>query len=574
MPPEADVTTGDQPTLDYVAPDSAEPVRPASASASPPLPSSSDGGSPSPAPRVEVVAGSGVHLSDETRSLLQVRLRAVALAMSCAFGAFFVRNLTLGGHYLDPLLVVFHAFVVVAFLVSFAALSRRPPIGLRRLRGLELALFGMTIAFFVTSHYRIVQLRVAEGDRVMLMATFKNAVLFVFAMVVLYGMFMPNTWRRAAAVVSVMVAATIVSPLALRVLHPEVFRFAAPVLTFEIVSENVLMLAIGAGVTVYAARVINELRVEAFEARQLNQYRLKGRIGAGGMGEVYLAEHQLLKRPCALKLIASDRAGEPRALARFEREVRVTARLSHPNTVEIYDYGRTEDGRFYYVMELLEGLSLADLVARHGPLPAGRVIFLLRQACGALAEAHAAGLVHRDLKPANIFAARRGNLHDFAKLLDFGLVLPLAPVGPGPDSVAVEASLEGAITGSPLYMAPEQATGVQRPDARSDVYGLGAVAYYLLTGHAPFTGPTTMAVLVSLAHDPVEPPSRRRPGLPADLERIVLRCLSKSPADRDPDADALDRDLAACAAATDWDFARAAAWWRCREPRTTPSPAG
>jgi serine/threonine-protein kinase len=429
----------------------------------------------------------------------------------------------------------------------------------------------MTIVFFVTTHYRIVQLRVAEGDRVMLMATVKNTILYVFAMVVLYGMFIPNTWRRAAAVVGAMIATTILSPLALRVLHPEVYRFAAPLLTFEVVSENVLMLAIGAGVTVYAARVVNDLRVEAFEARQLNQYRLKGRIGAGGMGVVYLAEHQLLKRPCALKLIAPDRAGEPRALARFEREVRVTARLSHPNTVEIYDYGRTEGGQFYYVMELLDGLSLADLVARHGPLPAGRAIFLLRQACGALAEAHAAGLVHRDLKPANIFAARRGNLHDFAKLLDFGLVLPLVPAGPGPSPV--EPSLEGHITGSPLYMAPEQATGVQRPDARSDVYGLGAVAYYLLTGHAPFTGPTAMAVLVSVAHDPVEPPSRHQPGLPADLERVVLRCLAKAPADRYPDADALERDLAACAAAAEWDFARAAAWWRSREQRTAASSA-
>jgi serine/threonine protein kinase len=398
------------------------------------------------------------------------------------------------------------------------------------------------------------------------MATIKNTVLFVFAMVVLYGMFVPNTWRRAAAVVGAMIATTILTPLALRVLHPEVFRFAAPLLTFEVVSENVLMLAIGAGVTVYATSVINDLRVEAFEARQLNQYRLKDRIGAGGMGVVYLAEHQLLKRPCALKLIAPDRAGEPRALARFEREVRVTARLSHPNTVEIYDYGRTDGGRFYYVMELLDGLSLADLVERHGPLPPGRAIFLLRQACGALAEAHAAGLVHRDLKPANIFAARRGNLHDFAKLLDFGLVLP--PPGPSP----VEPSLDSHIAGSPLYMAPEQATGAARPDARADLYGLGAVAYYLLTGRAPFAGPTPMAVMIAVARDPVEPPSRHRPDVPPDLERVVLRCLAKSPADRYNDAEALDRDLAACAVATaEWDFARAAEWWTSQDRLTTAS---
>ena len=559
MDPKADDATSVQPTIDYLLPAHTQPPRPAPTK----LPSDSGGGGPSP--RVEVVAGSGVHLSEETRSLLRIRLRAVALAMSCAFGAFLVRDLWLAGHYLDPFLRAFHVAVVAVFLASFAALSGRRPIALRRLRALELVLFGMTIAFFVSIHYRLVQLRVAEGDRVMLMATIKNTVLFVFAMIVLYGMFIPNTWRRAAAVVGVMVAATLLSPLALRLLHPEVFRFVAPLLTFEIVSENILMLAIGAGVTVYATHIVNSLRVEVFEARQLNQYRLKGRIGAGGMGVVYLAEHQLLKRPCALKLIAPDRAGDPKALARFEREVRTTARLSHPNTVEIYDYGRTDDGTFYYVMELLSGLSLSDLVERHGPLPPGRAIFLLRQVCGALVEAHAAGLVHRDLKPANIFAARRGNLHDFVKLLDFGLVMP------APDPSTAEPSRENHIVGSPLYMAPEQATGAARPDARADLYGLGAVAYYLLTGRAPFAGPTAMAVMIAVAHDPVEPPSRLRPGLPHDLERVVIRCLAKSPADRYPDADALDRDLAACAAAAEWDFGLAADWWRSQDRLATAS---
>jgi serine/threonine-protein kinase len=531
----ADAVTTVQPTIDF--------VRSASASAS------------AEPPRVDIVAGSGVHLTEETRSLLRVRLRAVALAMSCAFGAFLVRDLWLAGHYRDPLLLCFHCFVVTAFITSYVALSGRRSIPLGRLRVLELALFGMTIAFFITIHYRLVQLRVAEGDRIMLMATVKNTVLFVFAMIVLYGMFIPNTWRRSAVVVGTMTAATVLSPLVLKILHPEVFRFAAPLLTFEIVSENILMLAIGSGVTIYATHIINSLRVEAFEARQLNQYRVKGQIGAGGMGVVYLAEHQLLKRPCAIKLIAPDRAGDPRALARFEREVRITARLSHPNTVEIYDYGRTDDGTFFYVMELLNGLSLADLVARHGPVSPGRAIFLLRQACGALAEAHVAGLVHRDLKPANIFAARRGHLHDFVKLLDFGLVL--SP----PEATAAELSGEGNIAGSPQYMAPEQATGEARPDARSDLFGLGAVAYFLLTGRAPFDGPTAMAVLIAIARDRVEPPSRFRSGLPADLERVVLRCLAKSPADRYPDADALDRDLGACAAAAEWDFARAADWW-------------
>jgi serine/threonine-protein kinase len=561
MDPKAEAATDLMPTIDYGAPMRAESPLPVPTSA----PSVSREGGVSPRVGVGVVAGSGVHFSEETQLLLRVRLRAVALAMSCAFGAFLMRDFWLAGHYRDPLIVAFHCAVVAAFIASFAALSGRRPITLRQLRAMEMVLFGMTIAFFVTIHYRLAQLRVAEGDRVMLMATIKNTVLFIFAMIVLYGMFNPNTWRRAAAVVGVIVAATLLSPLVLRVLHPEVFRFAAPLLTFEIVSENVLMLAIGAGVTVYATHIINALRVEVLEARQLNQYQLKGRISAGGMGVVYLAEHQLLKRPCAVKLITPERAGDPKALVGFEREVRTTARLSHPNTVEIYDYGRTDDGTFYYVMELLSGLSLADLVERHGPLPPGRAIFLLRQACGALAEAHAVGLVHRDLKPANIFAARRGNLHDFVKLLDFGLVLPPS------DPSTIEPSRESHIAGSPLYMAPEQAVGAVRPDARADVYGLGAVAYYLLTGRAPFAGPNAMAVMIVVARDPVEPPSRHRPGVPPDLERVVLRCLAKSPADRFPNADALDRELAGCAAATEWDFARAADWWHSQDPLTMPS---
>jgi serine/threonine-protein kinase len=287
------------------------------------------------------------------------------------------------------------------------------------------------------------------------------------------------------------------------------------------------------------------------------------------MGTVYLAEHQLLKRPCAIKLIQTRRAGDPKVLARFEREVRTTARLSHPNTVEIYDYGRTDDGTFYYVMEYLRGLSLADLVDRHGPLPPGRVIYLLRQACGALSEAHAAGLVHRDIKPANIFACRRGGLHDFAKLLDFGLVKTQDAVG----SDAPELSREGVVTGSPLYMSPEQASGERNPDRRADIYALGAVAYHLLTGRPPFEGRTAMQVMIAHARDPASPPSTIRPDLPADLDAVVLRCLAKCPDDRFDTADELGQALAACADATSWDAEAARRWWTEVEMAARPDLA-
>jgi serine/threonine-protein kinase len=312
--------------------------------------------------------------------------------------------------------------------------------------------------------------------------------------------------------------------------------------------------------SVYGTYVISTLRHEAFEAHQLNQYRLGPRLGTGGMGEVYLGEHRFLKRPCAVKVIRAGSAS-PVVLLRFEREVRATARLSHPNTVEIYDYGRTKGGTFFYVMEYLPGLSLDELITRHGPMPPGRVIYLLRQVCGALAEAHAAGLIHRDVKPANILACHRGGLHDVAKLLDFGLVKGIE----GADADSVEAGAEPgearSVRGTPLYMAPEQITRSSDLDHRCDIYALGAVAYKMLTGQPPFPGRRSDEVMTSQIRDPAVPPRRVRPEVPEDLEVVVLRCLSKSPAMRYPDAASLEKALASCAAAGAWGPAEAARWW-------------
>ena len=287
------------------------------------------------------------------------------------------------------------------------------------------------------------------------------------------------------------------------------------------------------------------------------------------MGEVYLAEHRFLKRPCAMKLIRPDVMADPNAQARFEREVQMTASLSHPNIVEVYDYGRAEDGSYYYVMEYLPGLSLEDLVRLHGPLPPGRAVFLLRQVCQALRVAHAAGLIHRDIKPSNIIAARRSGLDDAAKLLDFGLVLPRA------GSPAPHLTEEGQVLGTPLFMAPEQVTsGGRVVDERSDLYALGAVAYYLLTGRPPFDGNDGIGVMIAHARDPVVPPSRDRPDVPADLERVVLRCLAKAPAERFPDAEGLDGALGACACAGEWGQERASRWWHdASRGAAAPSPS-
>jgi serine/threonine protein kinase len=305
-------------------------------------------------------------------------------------------------------------------------------------------------------------------------------------------------------------------------------------------------------------------RRDAVRRRQVGQYHLIALLGAGGMGEVYLAEHCMLKRPCAVKRIRPEQASDPHVLARFEREVQMTARLSHWNTVEIYDYGRAEDGAFFYAMEYLPGLSLEELLEQHGPLPAERVVHLLRQICQGLREAHAIGLVHRDIKPGNLFAAQRGGLHDVAKVLDFGLVK--APA----DGPSARLTQDGGISGTPLFMSPEQARGLDEIDARSDIYSLGAVAYTLLCGRPPFEGRTSMEVIIAHARDEVVPPSQHKACVPEDLERVILRCLAKRAEDRFQDIASLERALAECAAADQWTQARAARWWQEHEETAGP----
>jgi serine/threonine-protein kinase len=332
-------------------------------------------------------------------------------------------------------------------------------------------------------------------------------------------------------------------------------------------TQNLLALVVAAAIGALGVKTIGALRAEAFEARQLGQYRLKRLLGAGGMGEVFLAEHQLLKRPCAIKLIRPEKAGDPQALARFEREVQAAARLSHWNSIEIFDYGRTAEGVFYYVMEYLPGLNLHELVEQYGPLSPARAIHFLRQTCRALHEAHAMGLLHRDIKPGNIFAAQRGGVYDVAKLLDFGLVKTIAQRGP-----SLDLTQEGAVTGSPLYMAPEQATH-DSIDVRSDIYALGCVAYFLLTGRPPFIDDKAVRVLLAHVNDRPTPPSELRDEIPADLEQVVLKCLAKSPEERYSSAAELEAALAACAASDQWTDAEAAHWWRSHDAHPAPEPA-
>jgi serine/threonine-protein kinase len=307
--------------------------------------------------------------------------------------------------------------------------------------------------------------------------------------------------------------------------------------------------------TTVVSQVIYGLQQKVRDAMRLGNYTLEQKLGEGGMGVVYLARHALLKRPTAVKLLPPQKLG-PDTIKRFEREVQRTSRLMHPNTVAIYDYGRTDDGVFYYAMEYLDGIDLEQLAELDGPQEPGRVIHVLAQVAHALAEAHGEGLIHRDIKPGNIVLCDRAGIADMAKLVDFGLVKDL-------DSSDPLLSRADVITGTPLYMAPEAITAPSSVDRRTDIYALGAVGYFMLTARPVFDGASLVEVCSQHLHIEPVPPSRRlRRELPADLEQVLLSCLAKKPADRPDDALALRAALLACKDAGSWGLAEAAAWWR------------
>jgi serine/threonine-protein kinase len=318
----------------------------------------------------------------------------------------------------------------------------------------------------------------------------------------------------------------------------------------DMVVQNQVLLLGATCVAAIASRVNLGLRRSTYDAKHLGQYTMGELIGQGAMGEVYLATHAMLKRPAAIKLLRPEIAGEG-ALKRFEREVRQTSRLTHPNTVSIFDYGRSADGVFYYAMEYLVGANLREIVEKTGPLPPARIIHALAATCAALTEAHDKGLVHRDIKAGNIMLCERGGVQDVVKLLDFGLVKDLSQ----------DAAVDHELMGTPETMAPEIILG-HVVAAPADIYALGAVGYYLLTGRPVFEASSLPELMDS--HESKEPiaPSQHDPAVPGDIEAIVLKCLRKVPGERPASTDALRRDLLACGNAGEWRAEQAAAWWR------------
>ncbi|HXY35340.1 MAG TPA: serine/threonine-protein kinase, partial [Planctomycetaceae bacterium] len=459
--------------------------------------------SPPPAPtasslrdRVALIeTGQPGHPSEDLVAWAQ-RLRTVCAIFWAGFLTFFVRNIvadSISGPMRWLWGFIFGVLGLATALLAFwkwglkvdeCAQKHGPPLTCRRLLFTELLLFGGTVVYFAA---QIHILAVRPIDPNWIVFNVMSSMTWCCVLAFVYAMIAADSRPRALGIVTLLLA----TPVAVVIFECGRSANFAETVNANMVTMMVLTAAVCWGALFYWIFRLDRLKQEAARAHRFGHYRLKQLIGRGGMGEVYLAEHTLLKRPCALKRIRPGHDTDPTTLARFEREVRATAELSHPHTVEIYDYGRAGDGTFYYVMELLWGLTLEELVHKHGPLPAARAVYLLRQVCDALEEAHAAGLMHRDIKPGNIYAARRGGEYDFVKLLDFGLVKGVARS----DQPAL--SRAETVVGSPLYMAPEQSLNVQTSDVRADIYSLGAVGYFLLVGHPPFVAENPLEVMIS-----------------------------------------------------------------------------
>jgi serine/threonine-protein kinase len=338
------------------------------------------------------------------------------------------------------------------------------------------------------------------------------------------------------------------------------------IVTMTAIFQTLVMVALTAMATI-TSRTLYDLRRRVREANELGQYALEEKLGTGGMGEVWRARHRFLVRPAAVKLIrpeflASTRTDPDVALRRFEREALATAALRSPHTVQLYDFGEADDGTLFYVMELLVGIDLETLVSRFGPVPAERAIHILRQVCHSLDEAHRNGLTHRDVKPANIFVTGTGTELDFVKVLDFGLVQLRSVRTDGGELTA-----EATVACTPAYAAPEIARGESTYDHRVDIYAVGCVAYWLLTGHRVFESRTSMQLLIDHASAaPARPQTRTELPIPADLEQLIMDCLEKDPARRPATAEILAQQLSACRLPESWSHERAEEWWQTHVP--------
>ncbi len=484
---------------------------------------------------------------DENRQILRRRLIVVAWVLA-VFVAISMLRLFTNQH-----AVFGYGIRVAAIAVSFGCawlLYRKPDLSLLQLRVAELVVMSNVGVLTISLSIRVMLDAASRQDYVGLISI-NNWNYFIWTLIIfVYGVFMPNTWQRAAAILLPIAAIPSLVALMANLLQPNISILLAQ----DEYGRPLPAPFIASCTAIYAAHLIHGARLSALGAKRLAQYQLKRLIGEGGMGQVFEAEHLLLKRPCAIKLIQPERSHDDNALRTFELEVRATARLTHPHTIEVYDYGQTREGLFFCAMELLPGMNLRDLVKTFGPLPPARAVHFLTEACDALHEAHVADLIHRDIKPANLFASQRGGIEDFTKLLDFGLVRQIT-MDPSLDA---KSSL---IAGTPQFMSPEQVMTPAQLDARTDIYSLGAVGYFLLTGRPPLIADSPLETMLAHVKETPLPPSSRQSEIPDDLEQIIMRCLVKDIHLRTASAAQLRSELAQCGCAGKWTQSDARKWW-------------
>lgn len=482
------------------------------------------------------------------------------------------------GHY-DQLVGSFYLWsgVSTAFLLMLWLVARGQPRSLRFIRGFEIATmpiallalsFGFRLSMpgiiasasgFGRAHAASLLAGDANLPRVLLeLISLMTSLLVVTQMLALRAALVPSSLKHAILV-------TLVAGFPISIFTgigwPAMFPARVPLN----IDDRGFLMTFGTNwwlstvaVCAVIARVVHRLQSEVQVAKRLGQYELGEKIGQGGMGVVYRARHAMMKRPVAIKLLPAESAGQE-ALTRFEREVQLTSQLSHPNTVIIHDYGRTHEGVFYYVMEYIDGATLEHVIRRTGAMPSGRVVRVIEMAAGALGEAHERGLVHRDVKPANILLTARGGEPDVAKVLDFGLVRPIR--------AKAEITNAGVMMGTPLFMSPEAIRSPDRVDSRSDLYSLGALAYYLLAGRPVFQAESAIEICAKHMHAKPVPLSEVVPGVDVELEAVVMACLAKDPAQRPASARLLCQALARCPSRADWTREQAVAWWNKNDAR-------
>lgn len=463
--------------------------------------------------------------NESTRKLLHQRLLFATTAMLCILVSLKLVGLLFAGTTFPDFVTRMSTALVLVGVIVF--LYRTPQPSMRRLRNAgTVAAIAVAVDFIwvlVSETGSII----ATGETQTLPGTFMTISFALALFIATYGMFIPSDWRRTAVITGLFAIIPSITAIVLQQIHPFLRQlegfpgFVAPMFT--------MLMAL---VATQATRVVNQMRQEVEAAKQYGQYQLLEEIGRGAMGVVYKAKHRMLKRPAAIKLIRNEIANEPAKISEFEHEVQLSAELAHWNSVQIYDYGRTDDGDFYYVMEYLEGETLLSRIRRHGKLTNVETVNVINQVCDGLNEAHMKAMVHRDIKPENIFLANNAGQQDVVKILDFGLA-----------AMKSETDRLQKISGSPSYMSPEQIKG-NSIDERCDIYALGCVIFECLVGHRLFVGDSINEVLNQ--HLRQTPSLEGLPESANAFHDVIATCLEKNPHERFPNVSALKNALGRC----------------------------